>query len=360
MQTQSLGYKSQKYFWLPFLFYKESFVSRLKVGINGFGRIGRILFRAGFEKLDIVGINNLGAPSIAAHLLKYDSTHGIFPGEITADETSITVNGKKIPVSAKKNPAEIPWKDWGVDLVLECTGAFKNKEDFMKHVDAGAKAVLVSAPAEGADQTIVFGINHETYKPGAHKVISNASCTTNCLAPIAKVLNEEFGVASGFMTTIHSYTNDQRVLDADHKDLRRARAAALSMIPTTTGAAKAVGKVLPELKGKIDGVSIRVPTPNVSVVDFVFNSEKSLSVDTVNAALTKASQGALKGVLAVESSPLVSVDFMGNPHSSIVDLPSTMVMGDKMAKVFSWYDNEMGFSHRMVDLAQYMAEKGFA
>lgn len=333
-------------------------MSRLKVGINGFGRIGRILFRAGFENLDIVGINNLSDAKSTAHLLKYDSTHGQFPGTVEAGEKDIVVNGKKIPLSQERDPAQIPWKEWGVDLVLECTGAFKNKEDFMKHVEAGAKAVLVSAPAPGADQTIVYGINHETYKPGEHKVISNASCTTNCLAPIAKVLNEEFGIVSGFMTTIHSYTNDQRILDTGHKDPRRARAAALSMIPTTTGAAKAVGMVLPELAGKVDGVAIRVPTPNVSLVDLVFNSEKSVSVEAINSALIKASQGSLKGVLATEEAPLVSTDFNGNPNSSIVDLPSTMVMGDKMAKVFSWYDNEMGFSHRMVDLANYMAEKG--
>ncbi len=334
-------------------------MSRLKVGINGFGRIGRILFRAGFENLDIVGINNLGDTQSAAHLLKYDSTHGIFPGAVEAGENNLVVNGTSIPLSQEKNPAQIPWKEWGVDLVLECTGAFKNKEDFMKHLEAGAKAVLVSAPAPGADQTIVYGINHETYRPGEHKVVSNASCTTNCLAPLAKVLNDEFGIVNGFMTTIHSYTNDQKVLDAGHKDLRRARAAALSMIPTTTGAAKAVGVVLPELAGKVDGVAIRVPTPNVSVVDLVFNSEKPVSVEAINMALIKASQGGpLKGILATEEAPLVSSDFNGNSNSSIVDLPSTMVMGGKMAKVFSWYDNEMGFSHRMVDLANYMAEKG--
>lgn len=335
-------------------------MGRLKVGINGFGRIGRILFRAGFEELDIVGINNLGPAPAAAHLLKYDSTHGIYSQSVESSDNSITVDGKTIPVSAEMDPAKIPWKEWGVDVVLECTGAFKNREDFMKHVEAGAKAVLVSAPAPGADQTIVFGINHESYQPGEHKVISNASCTTNCLAPIAKVLNDTFGITQGFMTTVHSYTNDQRVLDTGHKDLRRARAAATSMIPTTTGAAKAVGMVLPELKGKVDGVAIRVPTSNVSLVDLVFNSEKSLSVDAINEAFQSAAEGSLKGVLSCETAPLVSVDFIGNPHSSIVDMPSTMVMGDKMAKVFSWYDNEMGFSHRMVDLAKYIAAKGFS
>lgn len=333
-------------------------MAKVRVGINGFGRIGRILFRAGFEELDIVGINDLGGPQTAAHLIKYDSTHGIFPGDVQATDNSLTVNGKEIKLSATRNPAEIPWKDWGVDIVLECTGAFKKKEDFMKHIDGGAKMVLVSAPAPGADHTIVYGINHESFDPGQHKVVSNASCTTNCLAPLAKVLHREFGIESGFMTTIHSYTNDQRILDNNHKDLRRARAAALSMIPTTTGAAKAVGLVMPELQGKIDGVAIRVPTPNVSLVDLVFESSKSVSVEAINASLKSAAESDLKGVLAVEQAPLVSTDYIGNPNSSIVDLPSTMVMGDKLAKVFSWYDNEMGFSYRMVDMAKYMAEKG--
>jgi glyceraldehyde 3-phosphate dehydrogenase len=335
-------------------------MSRVRVGINGFGRIGRILFRAGFEQLDIVGINNLGDAKEAAHLLKFDSTHGIFKGDVKTDENALVVNGKKIPMSAEKDPSKIPWSKWGVDIVLECTGAFKDKEQFLKHIEGGAKMVLVSAPADGADQTIVFGINHESYKPGVHKVVSNASCTTNCLAPLAKVLNDEFGIVNGFMTTIHSYTNDQNVLDTGHKDLRRARTAAVSMIPTTTGAAKAVGLVLPELKGKIDGVAVRVPTPNVSMVDLVFNSEKKMTVEAINTALQKASDGSFKGILACEKAPLVSVDFNGNPHSSIVDLPSTMVMGEKMAKVFSWYDNEMGFSHRMVDLAKYIAAKGLS
>jgi glyceraldehyde 3-phosphate dehydrogenase len=333
-------------------------VAKVRVGINGFGRIGRILFRAGFEELEIVGINDLGGAQSAAHLLKYDSTHGTFPQEVKASDKSISVGGKEIPVSSERDPSKLPWKDWGVDIVLECTGAFKEKADFMKHVEAGAKYVLVSAPAPGADHTIVYGINHESFDAGEHKVVSNASCTTNCLSPLAKVLNDEFGIVSGFMTTVHSYTNDQRILDNGHKDLRRARAAALSMIPTTTGAAKAVGKVLPELDGKIDGVAIRVPTPNVSLVDLVFNSDKPVSAEAINSALTKASETSLKGVLATEEAPLVSTDYIGNSFSSIVDLPSTMVMGDKMAKVFSWYDNEMGFSYRMVDMAKYMAEKG--
>ncbi len=333
-------------------------MAKLKVGINGFGRIGRVLFRAGFEELDIVGINNTDSIEGAAHLLKYDSSHGIYDKDVSFDEKHLIVNGKKIPMSSTKNPAEIPWKAWGVDLVLECTGAFKKKEDFMKHIAGGAKRVMVSAPADGSDLTVVFGVNHETYDPSKHHVISNASCTTNCLAPVAKVLHETFGIENGMMTTIHSYTNDQRILDAAHSDLRRARSAAVSMIPTTTGAAKAVGLVLPALKGKIDGYSIRVPTPNVSLVDFTFNSSKDMSIDSINKALTAAAGGALKGVLAVESKQLVSVDFNGNPYSSIIDLPCTMVSGARTAKVFSWYDNETGFSHRMVDLAKYMAAKG--
>ena len=333
-------------------------MAKLKVGINGFGRIGRVLFRAGFEQFEVVGINNMDSVEGAAHLLKYDSAHGIFKHDVSFDEKSIIVNGKKIPVSKSKNPAEIPWKQWGADIILECTGAFKKKEDFQLHLQAGAKRVMVSAPAEGADLTIVYGINHETYDPSKHTIVSNASCTTNCLAPVAKVMHEAFGVESGMMTTIHSYTNDQRILDAPHSDLRRARSAAVSMIPTTTGAAKAVGLVLPELKGKIDGTSIRVPTPNVSLVDFTFNSARDLSIEGINEALKKASQGALKGVLAVEENELVSVDFNGNPYSSIVDLPCTMVIGKRLGKVMSWYDNETGFSNRMVDLAHYMEKRG--
>jgi glyceraldehyde 3-phosphate dehydrogenase len=252
----------------------------------------------------------------------------------------------------------LPWKALGVDIVLECTGAFKKKEQFMDHIKAGAKRVLVSAPADGADLTIVYGINHKTYDPAAHHVVSNASCTTNCLAPFAKVLNEVFGIESGVMTTIHSYTNDQRILDNAHSDKRRARSAAVSMIPTTTGAAKAVGIVLPDLKGKMDGISIRVPTPNVSLVDLSFNAKTDITVESINEALRAASQGALKGILAVEDKELVSTDFNGNKHSSIIDMESTMVVGKRMGKVFSWYDNETGFSNRMVDMAKYMAEKG--
>lgn len=333
-------------------------MKKVKVGINGFGRIGRILFRAGFEKLDIVGINELGDAKTTAHLLKYDSSHGVYPAEVTHGENHLRVNGKDIPLSRSKDPSQIPWKDWGCDVVLECTGAFKSKDDFMKHIKGGAKRVIVSAPANGVDLTVVYGINHAQYDSTKHHVLSNASCTTNCLAPVAKVLNDSFGIERGLMTTIHSFTNDQRVLDAPHADLRRARTASMSMIPTSTGAAKAVTLVLPELEGRLDGTSVRVPTPNVSLVDLTLLAKKDLSVEAINAALVAASQGSLKGVLACESRPLVSVDFNGNPHSSIVDLDCTMVSGKNMAKVFSWYDNEVGFSNRMIDLAQYMFEKG--
>lgn len=333
-------------------------MAKLRVGINGFGRIGRVLFRSGFEKLEIVGINSLDSVQGMAHLLKYDSSHGRFNADVKHDEKSISVNGKKVNISASKDPSQIPWKDWGVDLVLECTGAFKKKEDFMTHIKAGAKRVMVSAPADGADRTVVYGVNHTQYDPTKDFVISNASCTTNCLAPLAQVLHQNFGVVNGTMLTVHSYTNDQRILDAPHSDARRARSAAISMIPTTTGAAKAVGLVLPELKGKIDGLSIRVPTPNVSLVDFTFNTEKEMSIDTVNQAFKKASEGPLKGVLHCEEDELVSVDFMGSPYSSIVDMASTMVVGGRTGKVLSWYDNEAGFSNRMVDLALYMAGKG--
>lgn len=333
-------------------------MSRLRVGINGFGRIGRILFREGWDKFEIAGINDLTDAPTLAHLLKYDSSHGIFDGKVKADGNAIFVNDKKIPISATKNPAEIPWKDWGVDLVLECTGAFKKREDFMAHIKGGAKRVMVSAPADGVDSTFVYGVNHTTYDASKHVVISNASCTTNCLAPVAKVLHDTFQIQYGLMTTIHSYTNDQRILDAPHKDLRRARSAAVSMIPTSTGAAKTVGKILPELNGRIDGTSVRVPTPNVSLVDFVATTKKEVTVQTVNDALAAAANGPLKGVLFCEPDELVSVDFNGNPYSSIIDMQSTMVMGPNMVKVLSWYDNEAGFSNRMVDLALYMQSKG--
>jgi glyceraldehyde 3-phosphate dehydrogenase len=333
-------------------------MAKVRVGINGFGRIGRVLFREGYKDLEIVGINNLDSLKGSAHLLKYDSSHGIFDAEVSYNEKDLIVNGKTIKYTSTKNPAEIPWKEWGVDVVLECTGALKNREDYQKHITAGAKKVFISAPADGVDLTVVYGVNHESYNPAQHTFISNASCTTNCLAPLAKVLHENFGIENGVMTTIHSYTNDQRILDASHKDLRRARSAAVSMIPTTTGAAKAVGLVLPHLKGKIDGTSIRVPTPNVSVVDFTFRPEKDVTVSSINEALTKAANGNLKGVLAVEKEELVSVDFNGNKFSSIVDLPCTMTVGTRMAKVLSWYDNETGFSNRMVDVIKYMVQKG--
>jgi glyceraldehyde 3-phosphate dehydrogenase len=333
-------------------------MAKVRVGINGFGRIGRVLFREGFKDLEIVGINNLDSLKGAAHLLKYDSSHGIFDAEVSQNEKDLIVDGKVIKYSAHKNPAEIPWKEWGVDVVLECTGVLKDRNDYQKHITAGAKKVFISAPADGVDITMVYGINHETYNPTQHVFISNASCTTNCLAPLAKVLNETFGIEQGVMTTIHSYTNDQKILDAAHKDLRRARSAAVSMIPTTTGAAKAVGLVMPELKGKIDGMSIRVPTPNVSLVDFTFTPKKDVSVEAINEAFIKAANGNLKGVLAVEIEELVSIDYNGNKMSSTVDLKSTMTVGTRMGKVLSWYDNETGFSNRMVDIIKYMGQKG--
>lgn len=330
-------------------------MAKVKVGINGFGRIGRIFFRAGFEKLDIVGINTLDSVEGIAHLLKYDSSHGIFAADVSHDENNLIVNGKKIPVTAIKDPAQIPWKSYGVDIVMECTGIMKGKEDYQKHITAGAKKVMISAPADGVDLTVVYGINHTQYKPSEHTFISNASCTTNCLAPLAKVLNDNLGIESGTMLTVHSYTSDQRIVDASHKDLRRARTAGVSMIPTTTGAAKAVGLVIPELKGKLDGLSIRVPTPNVSLVDLTFVSKKPTTVSAVNDLLrAAANSGPLKGVLAVEEKELVSIDYNGNQFSSTVDAKTTMVVNGTTVKVLSWYDNETGFSNRMVDMATYM------
>lgn len=335
-------------------------MAKLRVGINGFGRIGRVFFRSAFEQFDIVGVNSLDSLEGNAHLLQYDSAHGTFAAEVsTKGDDILVVNGKETHITAIRNPAEIPWKKWGVDLVFECTGAFKDKEDYQKHITAGAKRVIISGPAEkGADMTMVYGINHEAYDPAKHHIVSNASCTTNCLAPLAKVLNDAFGIEHGTMLTIHSYTNDQKILDAPHKDLRRARAAAVSMIPTTTGAAKNVGLVMPELKGKIDGISVRVPTPNVSLVDFTFTAKKDMTVESVNEALIAASKGALKNILTVEHNELVSCDFNGNKASSIVDLKTTMTVGPRMAKVLSWYDNETGFSNRMIDVANYMVSKG--
>jgi len=332
----------------------------IKVGINGFGRIGRVIFRAAQRlgaDMDFVAVNDLTDARTLAHLLKYDSVHGSFPGEVNVKGDSITVNGKEIKVLAFRDPAQLPWKDLGVEIVMECTGLFREKEKAAMHLEAGAKKVIISAPAKGPDETIVMGVNHQQYDPNRHHIISNASCTTNCLAPVAKVILENFGIKRGLMTTIHAYTNDQSILDLPHKDLRRARAAALSMIPTTTGAAVAVSLVLPQLKGKLDGMAIRVPTPNVSVVDLVVEVEKDTSVEEANAALKKASEGNLKNILGYTEEPLVSVDFNGSLLSSIVDGLSTTVIAGKMVKVLAWYDNEMGYSARMVDLAKLIASK---
>jgi len=330
----------------------------VKIGINGFGRIGRVIVRAAQRTgadVDFVAINDLTDAQTLAHLLKYDSVHGIFPGEVQAKGESLLVNGKGIKVTAIKDPAQLPWKELGVDVVMECTGLFRDKDKAAKHLEAGAKKVIISAPAKGPDITIVMGVNHKAYDPNKHHIISNASCTTNCLAPVAKVLLDNFGIKRGLMTTIHAYTNDQSLLDFPHKDLRRARAAALSMIPTTTGAAAAVALVLPQLKGKLDGLAIRVPTPNVSIVDLVVEVEKETGVDSVNAALKKASQGELKGILGYTEEPLVSIDFNGNTLSSIVDAATTAVIEGRMVKVLAWYDNEMGYSARMVDLAKFIS-----
>jgi glyceraldehyde 3-phosphate dehydrogenase len=331
-----------------------------KIGINGFGRIGRCVLRAGWKNpdLEFVGINDLTDAATLAHLLKYDSVHGTFDVEVEAGENAIIVGGKEIRILSIRNPAELPWGELGADIVLECTGLFRDKEKAEAHRKAGAKKVIISAPAKGEDLTVVMGVNDDKYDPKKHNILSNASCTTNCLAPVAKVLNDTFGIEKGLMTTIHSYTNDQRILDLPHKDLRRARAAALSMIPTTTGAARAVTLIFPELKGKIDGMSIRVPTPNVSIVELTAHVSRTTSAEAVNAALKEAAAGELRGILQYCEEPLVSTDFMGNPHSSIVDAELTMVIAGDNVKVFSWYDNEWGYSSRMVDVAGYMARTG--
>jgi glyceraldehyde 3-phosphate dehydrogenase len=330
------------------------------VAINGFGRIGRNVFRASqnSKEIEIVAINDLTDTKTLAHLLKWDSTFGEFPHDVKAGDGKIIVDGKEIAVLAKKDPAELPWKDLKVDIALECTGLFLDKAGAGKHMTAGARKVLISAPAKDPDATFVIGVNEHTYDPNAHHIISNASCTTNCLAPFTKVIQENFGIVHGLMNTIHSYTNDQRLLDLPHKDLRRARAAAVSIIPTSTGAAKAVSLVLPELKGKLDGMSLRVPTPDVSVVDVVFEVSKKTTKEEVNAALKSAAEGKLKGILQFEEAPLVSIDFKGNPHSSIVDAALTSVMEGTMVKVISWYDNEWGYSNRLRDLAILVAKKG--
>jgi glyceraldehyde 3-phosphate dehydrogenase len=332
----------------------------IKVGINGFGRIGRNVFRAalGNPALDIVAVNDLTDAETLAHLLKYDSVHGTLAAEVSAEGGNIVVNGKTIKVLAERDPANLPWGSLGVSMVVESTGRFTDAGKAAAHLAAGAKKVIISAPAKGEDITIVMGVNDANYDPAKHNIISNASCTTNCLAPFAKVLHEKFGIKHGMMTTVHSYTNDQQILDLPHKDLRRARAAAMSIIPTTTGAAKAVALVLPELKGKLNGFSLRVPTPNVSITDLVVEVEKATTVEEVNAALKAASEGELKGILGYSDKPLVSRDYNGDPRSSIIDALSTMVVDGSLVKVISWYDNEWGYSNRVVDLAAMIAGKG--
>lgn len=331
----------------------------LQLAINGFGRIGRLVFREAMkhEEFEVVAVNDLTDAKQLAHLLKYDSVHGVYDADVQAEEDAFIVNGKRIQVLSEKDPANLPWGELGVDVVLECTGRWRSMEEVSKHIEAGAKKAILSAPAKGDMPTYVMGVNHEDYDP-AQDVISNASCTTNCLAPLAKVLDEKFGIKRGMMTTIHSYTNDQRILDFPHSDPRRARAGAVSMIPTTTGAAIAVSKVLPQLKGKLDGFSMRVPTPNVSCVDLVVELDKDVTTDSINAALKEASEGDLKGILAYNELPLVSIDYNGNPASSTIDGLSTMVMEGRMAKVVSWYDNEIGYSTRLMDLALYIAKQG--
>ena len=323
-----------------------------RVAINGFGRIGRSLLRAAVneKEIEFAAINDLTDAKTLAHLLKYDSVHGRFPGKVEAKDNELIVNDKVIKVFAVKNPEDLPWKNEKIDVVLESTGRFTSRDKAELHLKAGARKVIISAPATGEDITIVMGVNQNLYDPNNHNIISNASCTTNCLAPVAKVLNDAFGIEKGLVTTVHSYTNDQNILDLPHKDLRRARAAALSIIPTTTGAAKAVSLVLPELKGKLDGMSIRVPTPNVSVVDIVVVLSQNTDVENINAALLQASNGPLKGILGFSNEPLVSVDYIGNPFSSTVDGLSTKVIEGNLAKVISWYDNESGFSNRLVEL----------
>ena len=330
-----------------------------RVAINGFGRIGRNFFRAsrGYNEFEIVAINDLTDAKTLAHLLKYDSVHGIFGAEVKAGDGSITVDGKEMKILAITEPEKLPWKDLAVDFVIESTGRFADRSSAASHLDAGAKWIIISAPAKEPDATICMGVNEETIDPAKHRVISNASCTTNCLAPVAKVLNSEFGIIKGLVTTIHSYTNDQRILDLPHKDLRRARAAALNMIPTTTGAAKAVGLVLPELKGKLNGLAIRVPTPNVSLVDLVAELVRDVTAEQINAALKKAAEGPMEGILQYSEEPLVSSDLNGNEHSSIVDSTLTMVLEGKMVKVLSWYDNEWGYSSRLRDLILYIIKR---
>jgi glyceraldehyde 3-phosphate dehydrogenase len=333
--------------------------ARVRVGINGFGRIGRCALRAGLAEagLEFVAVNDLTDAKTLGHLLKYDSVHGRLDERVEVVDKAIRVGSRELRVLAERDPAKLPWKELGVDIVIESTGLFTKRADAAKHLSAGAKKVIISAPATEPDVTIALGVNEKVYEPSSHHVISNASCTTNCLAPVAKVLHQEFGIRRGWMTTIHAYTNDQQILDRPHSDLRRARAAAVSMIPTSTGAAKAVGLVLPELSGKLDGIAIRVPTPDVSLVDLVAELERSATAEQINEAFTKAAEGPMKGILAVSREPLVSIDFLDDPHSSIVDAQNTKVLGGNLVKVLAWYDNEWGYAKRVVDLARLVASK---
>jgi glyceraldehyde 3-phosphate dehydrogenase len=332
----------------------------LKVGINGFGRIGRNIMRAALahDDFDFVAVNDLTDAATLAHLLKYDSILGNLKADIKASGDRISVDGDEFQVLATKDPATLPWKALGVDVVFESTGKFTKREDAAKHLAAGAKRVVITAPAKGPDVTVVMGVNHEAYDPAKHQIVSNASCTTNCLAPVAKILHETFGIQKGWMTTVHAYTNDQHLLDLPHKDLRRARAAALSMIPTTTGAASALGDVLPALKGKLDGISVRVPTPNVSMIDLSTLVGRKTTAEEVNAAFKKAADGPYRGIIEFVTEPLVSIDFRGNPHSAMVDAPYTKVLDGDFVKVVAWYDNEWGYSSRCIDLVRYMATRG--
>lgn len=334
---------------------------KIKFGINGFGRIGRGILRQFLKQsdsiLEIGAINDLSPPQTLAHLFKHDSVHGNYPGEVRAHLNALEIDGSLIPIITSRDPSESQWKESGVQIVMECTGKFTSREKSKGHFKGGAKKVIISAPGKDADLTVVMGVNEDSYNPTEHHILSNASCTTNCLAPVVKVLHENFTIRRGFMNTVHSYTNDQRILDASHSDLRRARAGACSQIPTTTGAARAIGIVIPELKGKVDGLSIRVPTPNVSLVDFVCEVEKPTTVEEVNATLRKASEGFLKGILAYSEEPLVSVDYIGNPASATIDSLLTAVIDQTLLKVIAWYDNETGFSERMIELGEFIAKQ---
>jgi glyceraldehyde 3-phosphate dehydrogenase len=332
----------------------------VRCAVNGFGRVGRYLVRAalGFDDIEIVAVNSRAKSSILSHLLKYDSVHGKFPGEVSCTDKALVVNGREIRITnITDNCALLPWKELGVDIVLESTGAFRKKAEVSPHIDAGAKKVIIAAPGKGIDGTFVMGVNEESYDAAKHHIVSNASCTTNCLAPVVKVLHDAFGIKRGFMTTCHAYTMDQRLLDGSHKDLRRARAAGMSIVPTTTGAAKTVGEVIPALKGKMDGVALRVPTPNVSCVDLVAEVGRNVTINEINDAVKAAAAGRMKGILQYCEEELVSVDFVSSPYSAIFDAPLTNVLDDNLVKVFAWYDNESGFAYRMLDLARYMAKR---